>query len=69
MKASIYEKYGSPDVLELREVDKPVPKDNEVLIRVRAATVNRTDCANLTAKPDIMRITMGLFKPKNQIRN
>lgn len=67
MKASIYEKYGSPDVLELREVDKPVPKDNEVLIRVRAATVNRTDCANLTAKPDIMRITMGLFKPRNQI--
>lgn len=67
MKAIVYQKYGSPDVLELKEVDKPIPKDNEVLIKVKAATVNRTDCANLSAKPFIMRFSLGLFKPKNPI--
>ena len=55
MKAVIYQKYGSPDVLRLEEVEKPIPGDNEVLVKVFAATVNRTDCANLTAKPFIMR--------------
>jgi NADPH:quinone reductase-like Zn-dependent oxidoreductase len=54
-------------VLKLEEVEKPVPAANEVLVKVFAASVNRTDCANLTAKPDIMRLTMGLFKPKNPI--
>ena len=67
MKAIVYQKYGPPDVLELREVEKPTPKDNEVLVRVRATTVNRTDCANLSAKPFIMRFSLGLFKPKNPI--
>lgn len=67
MKAVIYTQYGPPDVLQLKEVEKPAPKDNEVLVRVRATTVNRTDCANLRAKPAIMRLTMGLFKPKKQI--
>ena len=67
MKAIIYSQYGPPDVLQLKEVPKPIPKDNEVLIRVRATTVNRTDCANLSAKPAIMRLFLGLFKPKNQI--
>jgi NADPH:quinone reductase-like Zn-dependent oxidoreductase len=67
MKAFIYEKYGPPEVLQLKEVDKPVPKDNEILVKVRATSVNRTDCANLRAKPDIMRLSMGLFKPKNPI--
>ena len=67
MKAAIYKKYGPPDVLRIREVEKPVPKDNEVLVRVRATTVNRTDCANLRAKPFIMRFMLGLFKPNNPI--
>ncbi len=67
MKAIVYNKYGPPDVLKLKEVEKPTPKDNEVLIRVYATTVNRTDCANLSAKPFIMRFTLGLFKPRNQI--
>lgn len=67
MKAIVYENYGSPDVLALREIDKPVPRDNELLIKVHAATVNRTDCANLSAKPFIMRFGLGLFKPKIKI--
>lgn len=67
MKAIIYRKYGSPDELELTEIEKPTPRGNEVLIKVYAATVNRTDCANLSAKPFIMRFGLGLFKPRIQI--
>jgi len=67
LKAIVYTQYGSPDVLQLKDVEKPVPKDFELLITVRATTVNRTDCANLRAKPAIMRISMGLLKPKKQI--
>ncbi len=67
MKAVVYTKYGPPDVLQLKEVEKPVPKDNEVLIKVHATTVNRTDCATIRAKPFFMRFATGLFKPKKQI--
>lgn len=67
MKAIVYTKYGSPDVLQIREVDKPTPGDNELLIKVHATTVNRTDCATIRAKPFFMRIITGLFKPKKQI--
>jgi NADPH:quinone reductase-like Zn-dependent oxidoreductase len=67
MKASIYTQYGSPVVLKIKEVEKPSPKDNEVLVKVYAATVNRTDCAMLRAKPFIMRFFTGLFKPNKQI--
>jgi NADPH:quinone reductase-like Zn-dependent oxidoreductase len=67
MKAAIYENYGSPDVLEIKEVEKPVPEDNEVLIRVYATTVNRSDCAMLRAKPFIMRFTTGLVSPNRPI--
>lgn len=66
MKAIVYTKYGPPDVLQLKEVEKPVPKDNEVLIRIYATTVNRTDCATIRAKPFFMRIVTGRFKPKNR---
>ena len=67
MKAIVCTKYGPPDVLQLKEIEKPTPKDNEVLIKIFAATVNRTDCAILRAKPFIMRFFTGLFKPNNPI--
>ena len=67
MKAAVYEKYGPPEVLYIKEVETPKPKDNEVLIRVFATTVNRTDCAMLRAKPFIMRFFTGLVKPNKQI--
>ena len=67
MKAIVYEKYGPPDVLQLKEVAKPVPKDNEVLIKVYATTVNRTDTATIRAKPFFARLFTGMFKPKKQI--
>jgi NADPH:quinone reductase-like Zn-dependent oxidoreductase len=67
MKAIIYTKYGSPDVLQLKEVEKPAPKDNEVLIRVYATTVNRTDYATIRAKTIFDRLATGLLKPKKQI--
>ncbi len=63
MQAATRSKYGPPEVLSIREVEKPIPKDHEVLIRVFAATVNRTDCAILWGKPFIMRLVTGLFKP------
>ena len=67
MKAIICTKYGSPEVLELRDVEKPKPNDNEVLVKIHATTVNRTDSALLRAKPFISRFFTGLFKPKKPI--
>jgi NADPH:quinone reductase-like Zn-dependent oxidoreductase len=67
MKAIIYTNYGSPDVLHLKEVETPIPGNSDVLVKVMATTVNRTDCANLSAKPFIMRFGLGLLKPKNPI--
>ena len=67
MKAIVYHKYGPPDVHEYQEVEKPTPKHNEVLIKVHAVTVNRTDCGFLRAKPFIVRFFTGLIKPRRTI--
>ena len=63
MKAIVYNKYGSPDVLELKEVEKPAPKDNEVLIKVHAASINSRDWDMLTGRPLEYRLMSGLLKP------
>jgi NADPH:quinone reductase-like Zn-dependent oxidoreductase len=67
MQAAIRRSYGPIDKLKVETVEKPVARDNEVLIRVCATTVNRTDCAVLTGKPMVMRLFTGLFKPKMPI--
>ncbi|MGB7114761.1 MAG: NAD(P)-dependent alcohol dehydrogenase [Anaerolineales bacterium] len=67
MKAIVYEKYGPPDVLELKVVEKPLPKDNEVLIKIHATTVTTAEIAFLTGDPFISRFFTGLTKPKNPI--
>ncbi len=67
MKAAIRRKYCSPNQIKIESIDKPIPKEDEVLIKVYATTVNRTDCANLTAKPFIMRFVLGLIKPRQII--
>lgn len=66
MKAIVYSKYGSPNVLQLTEVEKPSPEDNRVLVKVCAASVNATDWPHMRGKPFLARITgNGLRKPKD----
>ena len=67
MKASVYTKYGPPEVAKLMEVLKPIPKDNEVLVKVYASTVNRTDAGFRSAEYFISRFWSGLLRPKYQI--
>lgn len=68
MKAVVYTRYGPPEVLQITEVEKPIPRDNEVLVRIRATTVNRTDCG--FRKPEygwIIRPVHGFFRPRRGI--
>jgi NADPH:quinone reductase-like Zn-dependent oxidoreductase len=65
MKAIVYTKYGSPDVLELKEVEKPTPNDDEVLIKVHAAAANPADWHLMRADPFLARLENGLLKPKH----
>ncbi len=73
MKAIVYKEYGPPDVLQVKEVEKPTPKDDEILIKVHAAEVTKADCELRSFKFQVkwfwlpLRIALGLTKPKRQI--
>jgi len=67
VRAVVYDRYGPPEVLRLEDVERPVPKEDEVLVKIHATTVNRTDCGWRTAKPFIARYFIGLLKPKRKI--
>jgi len=67
MKAIVYHKYGPPDVLELNEIEKPTPNDDEVLIKIQAASVTPLDWHFLTGTPYIARLMAGPLKPKRHV--
>jgi NADPH:quinone reductase-like Zn-dependent oxidoreductase len=67
MKAVVCDRYGPPEVLRLQEVDRPVPGPDEVLIRIRATTVNRSDTAYRAGAPPVARLVTGLFRPQHRI--
>ena len=67
MKAIVYTKYGSPDVLRFKEVEKPTPKNNEVLIRVHATSVTAADCLMRRGETFISRLFLGFRKPRRKI--
>ncbi len=67
MRAAVYFKYGAPEVVQIKEVAKPNPKGNEVLVKVYATSVNRTDCGFRSGKPYIVRLFSGLLSPRQKI--
>src|SRR6186713_3086023 len=67
MRAAVRTKYGLPGDLTVMEMDIPKPSDNDILIRVHASTVNRSDCHVLSGKPMFMHLFTGFFKPRESI--
>ena len=67
MRAVVYDRYGPPEVLRLKEVERPVPQDEEVLVRVHATTVTRTDCGLRSAEFFISRFYTGIRRPKQRV--
>src|SRR5207245_8860027 len=74
MRAVVYERYGGPDVLHIEDVEKPLPKDNEVLVRIHAVAVTRADCATRQANRNsgrgfelVSRAIFGLRRPRQPI--
>ena len=65
MLAAVRDRYGSPDVVRLEEVPTPVPTEDRILVRVRAASVNRGDLDGIYPKPQFVRLFMGLRRPRN----
>jgi NADPH:quinone reductase-like Zn-dependent oxidoreductase len=64
MKAAVHTSYGPPDVVRIAEVEKPAAKDTQVLVKVHATTVNRTDCGMRAARPFFIRLFAGLTRPR-----
>jgi len=67
MKAITQDKYGQSDVLQIEDIQKPIPKSNEVLVRVKFTTFNRTDCGIIAGKPFLIRFFTGLLKPSSRV--
>ena len=67
MRAVVHDRYGPPEMLRLEEVARPAPKEDEVLVRIRATTVNRTDCHVRAASPFLWRFMVGFRRPKHRI--
>jgi NADPH:quinone reductase-like Zn-dependent oxidoreductase len=67
VKAVVFDRYGSPEVLRVDEVERPAPKDDQVLVKIHATTVNRTDCGLRAAEPFMTRFFTGLRRPKRRI--
>src|SRR5258708_5527216 len=67
MRAVVYDRYGPPSVVRLEEVERPVPKDDGVLVKVHASTVNRSDCGLRSAEYFISRFYTGLLRPGRRI--
>ena len=67
MKAIVYNKYGPPDVLEVKEVEKPIPEDNQILVKIHAASVNYGNLVLLKGKPLLARFAFGILRPKYTI--
>ena len=67
MRAVVHDRYGPPEVLRLEDVERPVPREDEVLVRIRATTVNRSDCGVRGADPFFTRFFYGLRRPKHRI--
>jgi len=67
MRAVVHDRYGKPDVLQLADVERPVPNEDEILVKIHASSVTRTDCGLRSAKPFISRFVTGLRRPKRRI--
>src|SRR5688500_15348111 len=64
MKAAVHDRYGPPDVVRIADIDQPVPRARQVLVKVHAGTVNRTDCGFRAGKPFVVRFFGGLPRPR-----
>ena len=67
MRAVVFDKYGPPEVQRLEDVERPVPQEDEVLVKIHATTVTRSDCGIRSAKPALIRLFFGLRRPKQRI--